>query len=394
MSEWQKTALKKITKKIGSGATPHGGSNSYKEAGLSLIRSQNVLDFRFSTDGLAYIDDDQAKELNNVIVENNDILLNITGDSVARCCIVPDLILPARVNQHVAIIRLSPEKAYFPFIFYWLQSMKEEMLMLSEVGATRKALTKGMIEDLEILLPQLPEQKAIASVLSNLDDKIDLLHRQNKTLEAMAETLFRQWFVEDAQEDWEEYSLSDLVDHLKTNISPGERPNDVFKHYSLPAYDEGMCPLKETGSQILSHKYEVAPWTVLVSKLNPKFPRIWPIGELAGNHNVCSTEFQVFKPKRTSLYGYIYFFLQSKDAKEELIMAASGTSGSHQRVRPDDILNLKTNLPAMELAEQYSELVMPAIKKVMANISQIRTLEKLRDTLLPKLMSGEVRVAV
>ena len=102
----------------------------------------------------------------------------------------------------------------------------------------------------------------------------------------------------------------------------------------------------------------------------------------------------MFKPKQKNIYGYIYFLLRSNDAKEELIMAASGTSGSHQRVRPDDILNIKTNLPSIELARQYSALVTPAIKKTMANIAQVRTLEKLRDTLLPKLMSGDVRVAV
>lgn len=275
------------------------------------------------------------------------------------------------------------------FVYYFLQQLDWEKY--SDKSAV-PGVNRNDVHQEDVIFPLLKEQKAIASVLSSIDDKIDLLHRQNKTIEAMAETLFRQWFVEDVQEDWVEYSLSHFADHLKTNISPGKWPDDIFKHYSLPAYDAGMQPLKETGSQILSNKYGVIPWTILVSKLNPKFPRIWPIGELVGDRNICSTEFQVFKPKQKKLYGYIYFLLRSNDAKEELIMAASGTSGSHQRVRPDDILNIKTNLPTIELAEQYSALVLPTIKKTMANITQIRTLEKLRDTLLPKIMSGEVRV--
>lgn len=199
MGEWKERKLGTLSTKIGSGATPRGGSNSYRNDGISLIRSQNILDFKFSFDGLAFIDNEQADDLKNVILEQNDVLLNITGDSVARCCIVPDGVLPARVNQHVSIIRVKPDKADYRYIFYSLQVLKEELLSQAEIGATRRALTKGMIEDLEILLPTLPEQKAIASVLSSLDDKIDLLHRQNKTLEAMAETLFRQWFVEFGQ---------------------------------------------------------------------------------------------------------------------------------------------------------------------------------------------------
>ena len=295
------------------------------------------------------------------------------------------------VNNHAHIIKCKSNHLDDLVIYYLKNTDLNEFI----TGAVQPKLNKASLTSIPFFLPSdEQEQKAIASVLSSLDDKIDLLHRQNKTLEAMAETLFRQWFVEEAQEDWEEYSLSDLADHLKTNFSPGKMPNDVFNHYSLPAYDEGMQPFKETGSQILSNKYVVAPWTILVSKLNPRFPRIWPIGELLGNNNICSTEFQVFKPKQKNIYGYIYFLLRSNDAKEELIMAASGTSGSHQRVRPDDILNIKTNLPSIELARQYSALVTPAIKKTMANIAQVRTLEKLRDTLLPKLMSGDVRVAV
>ena len=110
MSEWKEYKLKDLTTKIGSGATPTGGGNAYKLEGISLIRSQNVLDFRFSYDGLALIDNEQAYSLKNVIVTRNDVLLNITGDSVARVCKVPIEVLPARVNQHVAIIRADETK--------------------------------------------------------------------------------------------------------------------------------------------------------------------------------------------------------------------------------------------------------------------------------------------
>ena len=128
MSEWHTFKLKDITTKIGSGSTPTGGSGAYKTEGISLIRSQNVLDYKFTKDGLAFIDDDQAYGLRNVIVEANDVLLNITGDSVARCCGAPTNWLPARVNQHVAILRSNPEKLDHRFLKYSLLASKEVIL--------------------------------------------------------------------------------------------------------------------------------------------------------------------------------------------------------------------------------------------------------------------------
>ena len=120
MMDWKETELKDITTKIGSGATPKGGQEAYKDEGISLIRSQNILDFSFSYSGLAFIDDDQAYGLRNVIVEENDILINITGDSVARVAKVPVNVLPARVNQHVAILRAN-EKILDPdYLLYYL----------------------------------------------------------------------------------------------------------------------------------------------------------------------------------------------------------------------------------------------------------------------------------
>ncbi|MBK6755941.1 MAG: restriction endonuclease subunit S [Flavobacteriales bacterium] len=211
MSEWKAMRLGNVTTKIGSGATPRGGSNAYISEGISLIRSQNILDFKFSEDGLAHITEAQGNELSNVVVQEGDVLLNITGDSVARCCRAPQHVLPARVNQHVAIIRADGRQLINGYLFYQLIYQKPELLSIAEMGATRKAITKAAIEQFEVCAPEPDEQRAIAAVLSSLDAKIDLLHRQNKTLEAMAETLFRQWFVEAAEEGWRWVQLSEHI---------------------------------------------------------------------------------------------------------------------------------------------------------------------------------------
>ncbi|MFT4073837.1 MAG: restriction endonuclease subunit S, partial [Dysgonamonadaceae bacterium] len=232
MNEWKEYKLGEITTKIGSGATPRGGSNNYKEFGISLIRSQNVLDFAFTSSGLAFIDENQAQELDGVTVQENDILFNITGDSVARCCVVPKQYLPARVNQHVSIVR-SNDFSHFKYVFYYLQYLKPELLISAEIGATRNAITKGMLENISVLLPPLPEQKAIASILSSLDDKIALLHHQNATLEKMAETLFRQWFVEEAKEEWAEVELGSVIE--TTSGGTPSRKNMLY-------YANGIIP--------------------------------------------------------------------------------------------------------------------------------------------------------
>lgn len=199
MVEWQEVRLGDVCKKIGSGATPRGGKDAYLESGeIYLIRSQNVHNGGFTNQGIAYISQEQADRLSNVFIEEEDVLLNITGDSVARCCLATKEYLPARVNQHVAIIRTDKEKLDHRFLRYYLISpyMQNQMLGLAASGATRNALTKGMIESFLIPYPPLPEQQAIAGVLSALDEKIELNRRMNATLEAMARALFKSWFVD------------------------------------------------------------------------------------------------------------------------------------------------------------------------------------------------------
>jgi len=183
-SEWPIVKLVDICDKSGSGATPRGGKEAYCDHGISLIRSQNVLDFAFSNDGLAFINDEQARKLSNVEVMADDVLLNITGDSVARACIVDSAYLPARVNQHVAIIRGKKGVVLSTYILYNLQKMKGYLLQLASAGATRNALTKGMIEQLEIPLPPIEVQAQIVAILDALQEKIVINKKINDNLAA------------------------------------------------------------------------------------------------------------------------------------------------------------------------------------------------------------------
>lgn len=187
-NEWVEDNLQTLTTKIGSGATPLGGEDAYKTEGVSLIRSLNVHDKGFRYEGLAFLDAAQAEGLSNVVVQSRDVLLNITGASVARCCVVPEDVLPARVNQHVSILRPIPDKLSAEFLHYLLISKPYKKLLLQtgeEGGSTRQALTKAQIQEFKIAHPKmLSEQKAIVA-------KMDLLVAETQRLE----TVYQQKLV-------------------------------------------------------------------------------------------------------------------------------------------------------------------------------------------------------
>ena len=166
--------LKDLTSKIGSGATPRGGEAVYQESGVSLIRSQNVHNGRFLHEGLVSISDSAASALDGVSVEVNDVLINITGASVARACMVDASILPARVNQHVAILRTDSNQLLPGFLLQILlgKKMNSYLLDISGSGTTRQAITKAQLEDLEVSIPPLVEQKRIVEIVSSMDDVI------------------------------------------------------------------------------------------------------------------------------------------------------------------------------------------------------------------------------
>ena len=167
---WETKTLKELTTKIGSGATPRGGQESYKSEGISLVRSMNVHDWEFRERNLAFIDEKQAKDLDGVTLQENDILLNITGASVARCCVFPKEYLPARVNQHVSIIRPKKELLDARFLNLLLTSRlyKDQLLFTGEQGATRQAITKAQIESFRISIPNFKEQQTIVRKLNTL----------------------------------------------------------------------------------------------------------------------------------------------------------------------------------------------------------------------------------
>ncbi|MBO7225596.1 MAG: restriction endonuclease subunit S [Bacteroidales bacterium] len=193
---WEVKRLGEITSKIGSGATPKGGNESYKLEGISLIRSLNVHNNLFVYKDLAHIDIEQADSLKNVIIEKGDVLLNITGASVARCCIVPDNVLPARVNQHVAIIRMKDIVSNI-FICHQLISdvYQKELLSIGKSnGATREALTKVQLEKLNVIIPPLSLQQEFAEKIESIEKQKELIRKSIEEVEMLFNSRMEYYF--------------------------------------------------------------------------------------------------------------------------------------------------------------------------------------------------------
>ena len=252
---WEVKPLEELTTKIGSGATPRGGKNAYKVEGLSLIRSLNVHDLEFRMKDLAKIDDDQADALSNVVVEPHDVLLNITGASIARCSQVPEDVLPARVNQHVAILRPKPNLVDSRFLTYLLVSkeMKDRLLGIGDkAGATRQALTKSQLQSFLIPLPPLEEQQRIVVFL---DEAFEGLARARAHAEAnlqnardiLESQLGSQFLV--GSPDWVEKKMGDICG-LITDGKHGDCENeDGSGYYFLSAKDVKNGTLNYDGSR-------------------------------------------------------------------------------------------------------------------------------------------------
>lgn len=420
MSRLEYKKLKYLTTKIGSGATPTGGQSAYKLNGISLIRSQNVLDLSFSSDGLAFIDELQAKKLDNVEVKENDILLNITGDSIARVCKVPKEILPARVNQHVSILRsngdIDPN-----YLLYYLINKKKYLLTISRVGGTRNALTKEAIENLDIKIDI--NQEKIASVLSALDDKIELNNRINAELEAMAKKLYDYWFVQfdfpnsPPLEGWQNSKNFDGVvgykssggkmvynETLKREIPEGWEVKNLFEvcnvQYGFPFSTEYF---NEIGNGIpvirirdviensvsnysteknIDSKYEILKGDLLIGMDGNFHINYW-------TKNNCYLNQRVVKLTEKELPN-IYLRYQIEPYIKAREASVSRTTVGH--LSDKDLKAINILVPPKEIKLKIRKIYNDVLIKIITNKEQNQKLSALRDWLLPMLMNGQVKV--
>lgn len=395
-TEWKKVKLGDICSKIGSGATPSGGSRVYIEKGISFIRSQNVYNLNFDYEGLTHITDEAAKKLNGVTIEKDDVLLNITGDSVARTCIVPENVLPARVNQHVSIIR-PKEKTILPmFLNYYLSSPYMQSVMLGLAvgkGASRNAITKTMIENFEVPCPPLETQQKIAGILSAYDDLIENNRKQIKLLEEAAQKLYKEWFVklnfpdhenvkivDGVPEGWKKEKLINLIDVQYGYAFDGSKFNSegngkpIIRIRNIPQGTTDDFTTEQTIDDYIVHNGDI------VVGMDGEFHiNTWNQNDAYLVQRACS-----FRPHNENMKGYILqaIYAPIKFFENTVVGATVAHLG-------------KKHIDTIEIWTCNEELYIPfqnMFRKRQTLLNQIQLLKSARDKLLPRLMNGELKI--
>lgn len=396
MSEWQERMVEEIAMsgKNSLSTGPFGSAISSKyfvDTGIPVIRGGNLsteIGTRIIDDCFVFVTEEKASEFTRSTVREGDIVFTCWG-TINQVGLIEK---KSKYSEYIISnkqMKLTPdtEKTDSLFLYYLFSSPeKQQEIINNGIGAAVPGFNLRQLRKMVLSLPPLEEQKAIAAVLSSLDDKIDLLHQQNKTLEAMAETLFRQWFIEEAQADWVLGKLGDEFDFTMGQSPSGSSFNEAG--IGVPMFQGNA----DFGFRFPNERVFTTGPTRFARKLDTLISVRAPVGAQNMAHKECCIGRGVaaFRYKQdNSFYTYTYFKLRSimEDIKQ---FNDEGTVfGS---ISKSDFETLAIVIPNYKAITKFETEAKPINDKVIKNCTQISTLEKLRDSLLPKLMNGEVRV--
>lgn len=404
MSEWKEYKIKNITSRITSGGTPKSSEASYYDGTIPWLNTKEI-NFNRITKTERYITEEGLNNSSAKWIPKGSVIIAMYGATAAK---VAYSLIDLTTNQACCNLIIDEDKANSQFVYYYIQSSYEELLNLA-CGAAQQNLSVGVIGDFPIYLPPLDEQKRIASILCSLDDKIDLLNRENATLEAMAETLFRQWFIEEAKEDWEEGKLGDYVIETIGGEWGKEDPEGDF-------VKAVQCI---RGTDIADLNVGLASKTPVRFVKESKFEKIEPqngdiIMEISGGTENQSTGRVAYINKDVKKlfqypivfsnfcrllrvdekYSYfLYCYLKYLYDQDELFNLENGSSGIKNLDYKALLYDLTYPMPKdKRLIFEFNDNVSLYFKKINRNKQQIRTLIQTRDGLLPRLMGGEIKI--
>lgn len=400
--------------KIGSGSTPKGGATVYVEKGTTFIRSQNVYNLNFDYSGLVWINDDAAKKLNGVTIEENDVLLNITGDSVARTCVVPNDALPARVNQHVAIVRPNAKVLNPFYLNYYLASPYMQAFMLGLAvgkGASRNAMTKDMISNFEIPCPPIDVQEKIVQILQPYDDLIKNNQKQIKLLEEMAQRLYKEWFVDlrfpgyedtpivdGVPEGWRKYPLREVFDYVRgksyTSAELSDTEGVLMANLKNIRAFGGYNRNQEkhfTGKYKENQTVVAGDLVMGVTDMTQERRLVGHVALIPEMDEQMTFSMDLIKliPKLVSTY-YLYSTMFFGEYSKKISLLANGTNVLH--LKPDAMMTMEMTIPDTNTLKLFDSAVEPILKRIEILQNQCNCASEARDRLLPKLMSGELEV--
>lgn len=333
------------------------------------------------------------------------------------------------VSTGFSTLRAKSDIAHTEFIYYFLTQdhvIKRLQAIAENSTSAYPAIRPYDLEELDIDLPPLQQQRDIARILSVLDDRIELNRRMSETLEAMAQTLFKSWFVDfnpvrakmegrwrpgeslpglpahlydlfpdrlvtsglgEIPEGWKTGHFGDLAKQVLDKELPLESPATFFKHFSIPSFDSGHSPSIEIGSIIRSQKTRIYPGVILISRLNPEIERVWLVDVEQLDNAVCSTEFLVLHPQPPFGKYMIYCIGRSTTFRQKLIGLVTGTSKSHQRAPAKAVLELPSLLPPPPIIKQFEQFTSSILDKAQMNRTELSSNMILRDFLLPTVIS-------
>ncbi|MGH7485173.1 MAG: restriction endonuclease subunit S [bacterium] len=370
------------------------------------------------------------------ILAEGDLLVTMTDLSKQSDTLGFPAFVPSRSdgrrylhNQRLGKVHVKDNRAVDTrYLHYRLRSASyRHEVLASATGTTVKHTSPERIQRFKFSLPPLPEQRAIARILGTLDDKIELTRQLSGTLEAMARALFKSWFVDfdpvrakaegrdpglpqpladlfptrlvaselgEIPEGWGVGRFGDVVEQVREQEDPFSSPDVLFNHFSIPAFDEGQWPKVEFGGGIKSQKTRVPSGVILLSKLNPEIERVWLVDVQPGERAVCSTEFLVLRSRAPSTRSYAYCLARSPLFRQQIEALVTGTSKSHQRAHADTVLGLSAIRAPAPFIKAFDDCASGLLERTLACRHETRNLAALRDALLPKLISGEIRIAV
>ena len=395
MAEWIECRISDIGTVVG-GATPSTKkTENYDEGEIAWITPKDLSSFRgrYIRYGERNITEAGLKSCSTQLLPKNTVLFS------SRAPIGYIAIAENELCTNQGFKSVIPNENIDPlFLFYLLKYNKKKIQGMGS-GTTFKEVSGNVMKNVMVRVPKSKTiQEKIATILGSIDDKIEENERINDNLEQQAQAIFKSWFVDfepfngEMPHDWIVSRLGDIASIKTNSFSPVKNPDAQLEHYSIPAYDEQKYPVFESAAGVKSNKYILNKNSVMISKLNPDTKRVWRpmcLSELA----VSSTEFIIFEAFNPVYRDFVFSIIDSATFSDWMCAHTTGSTNSRQRTAPSATLEFQVALPDEKAITDFCAIVTPMYDTIASNICENQKLAQLRDSILPKLMSGELDVS-
>ena len=397
ISDWNCSTIGDVCSVVTDGS--HFSPKSV-ETGKYMVSVKDFTEygFDFSSCRRISLEDYEMLKSNGCIPQKNDILIGKDGARFFEDIIIYSQNEQPALLSSIAILRCN-EKMILPDFLYYILKVPSFKRNVRENYGSGSAIPRIVLKDfrrMKIMYPTLEEQQKIVSCLKGLDEKIQSNIRINDNLQQQAQAIYHERFEtispDDLPSDWRTVTLGEVATISNKSFNPLKEPEILIEHYSIPAFDEARFPTFELSTSIKSNKFIIDASCFMISKLNPTTKRVWKPYCLTENA-VCSTEFIVYKAKHKSITDFLYSVIDSNSFSDFMCSHVTGSTGSRQRTTPSNTLSYELILPSEDELAEFQSLVSPMYAQIRINAIENDKLKRLRDSLLPKLMSGEIDVS-